>query len=93
MRLNKSISQRVNESTSKVAETQSRRVAKSTRQRVETYQSHKSNKQYVIDASPNDIYVNLNSTDTTELKLLPGIGSFYAKNIVELREKLGGDLS
>ncbi len=88
--VNKSTSQRVNESTSKVAETQSRRVAKSTRQRVETYQSHKINKQYVIDASPNDIYVNLNSTDTTELKLLPGIGSFYAKNIVELREKLGG---
>ena len=44
----------------------------------------------MIDASPNDIYVNLNSTDTTELKSLPGIGSFFAKNIVEYREKLGG---
>ena len=84
------LSQQVNESTSQQVKTKSLNVSKSTRQRVETYQSHKSNKQYVIDASPNDIYVNLNSTDTTELKSLPGIGSFYAKNIVEHREKLGG---
>ena len=34
--------------------------------------------------------VNLNSADTTELKSLPGIGSFFAKNIVEYRKKLGG---
>lgn len=34
--------------------------------------------------------VNINSADTTELKSLPGIGSFFAKNIVEYREKLGG---
>lgn len=39
--------------------------------------------------SPKPI-VNLNSTDTTELKTLPGIGSFFARNIVEYREELGG---
>ncbi|MBR2052102.1 MAG: helix-hairpin-helix domain-containing protein [Bacteroidales bacterium] len=84
------LSQQVNKSTSQRVKTKSLNVSKSTRQRVETYQSHKSNKQYVIDASPNDIYVNLNSADTTELKSLPGIGSFFARNIVEHREKLGG---
>ena len=84
------LSQQVNKSTSQQVKTKSLNVSKSTRQRVETYQSHKSNKQYVIDASPNDIYVNLNSADTTELKSLPGIGSFFARNIVEHREKLGG---
>ena len=34
--------------------------------------------------------INLNSADTTELKSLPGIGSFFARNIVEYRDKLGG---
>lgn len=84
------LSRQVTKSSSHQVKTKSLNVSKSTRQRVETYQSHKSNKQYVIDASPNDIYVNLNSTDTTELKSLPGIGSFFARNIVEYREKLGG---
>ncbi len=35
-------------------------------------------------------FINLNSADTTELKSLPGIGSFFARNIVEYRDKLGG---
>lgn len=34
--------------------------------------------------------VDLNSTDTTELKRVPGIGSYYAKRIVDYRERLGG---
>ena len=34
--------------------------------------------------------ININSADTTELKSLPGIGSFFAKNIVDYRNKLGG---
>lgn len=34
--------------------------------------------------------LNLNSADTTDLKSLPGIGSFFAKNIVDYRNKLGG---
>ena len=32
--------------------------------------------------------IGINSADTTELKSLPGIGSFFARNIVEYREKL-----
>ena len=75
---------------------------KTTRQQVETCQSHKDNKQYEIDTSPkveksksasesmSVSNINLNSADTTELKSLPGIGSFFARNIVEYREKLGG---
>ena len=35
-------------------------------------------------------FINLNSADTTELKSLPGIGSFFAKNIVDYKNKLGG---
>ena len=34
--------------------------------------------------------VDLNTSDTTILKQLPGIGSAFAKRIVEYREKLGG---
>lgn len=34
--------------------------------------------------------VNLNTTDTLELIRLPEIGAFFAKNIVDYREKLGG---
>ena len=43
-----------------------------------------------LKANSPKLIVNLNSTDTTELKSLPGIGSFFARNIVEYREKLGG---
>ena len=34
--------------------------------------------------------VHINSADTTELMSLPGIGFFFARNIVSYREKLGG---
>lgn len=34
--------------------------------------------------------VDLNRADTTALKLLPGIGSYYARRIVEYRDRLGG---
>jgi competence ComEA-like helix-hairpin-helix protein len=36
------------------------------------------------------LLVNINTADTTELKSLKGIGSYYAKQIVEYRERLGG---
>jgi competence ComEA-like helix-hairpin-helix protein len=36
------------------------------------------------------LLVNINTADTTELKALKGIGSYYAKQIVEYRERLGG---
>ena len=34
--------------------------------------------------------VELNTADTASLKMVPQIGSFYAKKIVELRDNLGG---
>lgn len=38
------------------------------------------------------IRFDLNSADTTQLKLLPGIGSGYAKRIITFRDRLGGFL-
>ncbi|MDR0874388.1 MAG: helix-hairpin-helix domain-containing protein [Prevotellaceae bacterium] len=43
------------------------------------------------DISPQKmLIVELNTADTTELKKIRGIGSVFAKRIVEYREKLGG---
>ena len=41
----------------------------------------------------NDTIINLNTTDTTELKKIPGIGSYYAKRICEYGQRLGGYVS
>ena len=38
----------------------------------------------------NTVFVEINSADTTELKKLKGIGSYYARQIVDYRNKLGG---
>jgi len=40
--------------------------------------------------SSKTVIVDLNSADTIELKSIPGIGSFYARQIVELRERYRG---
>ncbi len=40
-----------------------------------------------------DTLLNLNTTDTVELKRIPGIGSYYAKKICGYRERLGGFVS
>ena len=37
--------------------------------------------------------VDLNKADTTLLKKVPGIGSYYARRIVEYRKRLGGFVS
>ena len=37
--------------------------------------------------------VDLSSADTTELKRVPGIGDYYARQIIEYRERLGGYVS
>ena len=82
---NESTRLQVNKSISKVAESQSYRVAESKSKSESESESESKSK----SNSPK-LIVNLNSTDTTELKSLPGIGSFFARNIVEYREKLGG---
>lgn len=41
---------------------------------------------------PEGTVVDLNSADTTELKRIPGIGSYYAGKICRYRERLGGFL-
>ena len=84
----------LHEESHKVAESQGHRGAKSKSEselKSESKSELKSelNSQKLKANSPKPI-VNLNSADTTELKSLPGIGSFFARNIVEYREKLGG---
>ncbi|MBQ8969531.1 MAG: helix-hairpin-helix domain-containing protein [Bacteroidaceae bacterium] len=37
--------------------------------------------------------ISLNTADTAELKKVPGIGSYYARQIVRYRERLGGYVS
>lgn len=37
--------------------------------------------------------LKINSSDTTELKKIPGIGSYYARRIVDYRTRLGGYVS
>ncbi len=74
------------------AETQSRKVAEPTvnsQKPIAKSQKSKVKSQQPI-ANRQKLKANINSADTTELKSLPGIGSFFARNIVEYREKLGG---
>ena len=56
--------------------------------------SYQSNQMKEISPLPsvgrNDVVLDLNTADTTLLKQLPGIGSSFAKWIVDYREKLGG---
>ena len=40
-----------------------------------------------------DEHVVLNTADTSQLKKVPGIGSYYAKAIVRHGQRLGGDVS
>ncbi len=72
----------------KVAESQSRKVAETQSRRVAKSVSKLNSKKTSAKSPPAIVYIN--SADTTELKSLPGIGSFFAKNIVEYRNKLGG---
>lgn len=38
-------------------------------------------------------YIEINSADTTELMKIPGIGSYFSRQIVKYRDKLGGFVS
>ena len=42
---------------------------------------------------PEGIRVELNTADTATLKKIPGIGSYYARRIVDYRNRLGGFVS
>lgn len=42
---------------------------------------------------PEGTIIDLNTADTTELKKIPGIGSYFAKKIVQRREALGAYVS
>lgn len=42
------------------------------------------------DKYPYGTVIDLNLADTTELKRVPGIGSYYARRIVDYRNRLGG---
>jgi DNA uptake protein ComE-like DNA-binding protein len=60
------------------------------------YKKNNDNKVQWSDTANIDFYrsekfvCDLNSADTTELQRLPGIGSFYAREIVKHRQALGG---
>ena len=88
----KATRQQDNKTTSEVTETPSHQVTKSykeTRNNInKKVQQPKANS--ISSKALVQKPVKLNSADTTELKSLPGIGSFFAKNIVDYRNKLGG---
>lgn len=50
-------------------------------------------KRYKQDFSTEQLFVPLNSSDTTQLKQLPGIGSVFSARIVKYRDLLGGFVS
>ena len=58
----------------------------------ETHETHKPHEPYPqkIDSTQ---HIVLNTADTTELKRVPGIGSYYAKEIVRYGRWLGGYVS
>ncbi len=82
------LSRQVTKSPSHQVKTKSLNVSKS-KSESESELKSELNSQKLKANSPK-LIVNLNSADTTELKSLPGIGSFFARNIVEYREELGG---
>ena len=88
----KTTRQQDNKTTSEVTETPSHQVTKSykeTRNNInKKVQQPKANS--ISSKALVQKPIKINSADTTELKSLPGIGSFFAKNIVDYRNKLGG---
>jgi len=64
------------------------KIAPTTNSQPET--TEKSNTAKENTTARNTVIVEINAADTTELKKLRGIGSYYARQIVEYRNKLGG---
>lgn len=50
-------------------------------------------KEYALDKSDLHETIELNAADSSDLVLLPGIGSFHARNILKYRAALGGFVS
>ena len=58
---------------------------------VEKESAHKDSlRRYMSNKFKEHTLVDLNTADTTLLKRIPGIGSYFAKSIIRYREKLGG---
>ena len=81
----KTTRQQDNKTTSEVTEAPRRQVTKSYKETINNI-----NKKVQQPKAKSQKPIDINSADTTELKSLPGIGSFFAKNIVDYRNKLGG---
>ena len=56
------------------------------------FETNKVGTERTTSTKSKSIRFDLNAADTTQLKLLPGIGSGYAKRIIAYRDKLGGFL-
>jgi len=56
----------------------------------EARDSNKTTKTFFYKSEKNTVVIELNSADTTDLKKLKGIGSWYAKKIIAYRIKIGG---
>ena len=50
-------------------------------------------KEYMENKLPAGIFLDLNQADSADLVRIPGIGSYYASQIVRLRQQLGGYVS
>ena len=58
---------------------------------VEKESAHKDSlRRYMSNKFKEHTLVDLNTADTTLLKRIPGIGSYFAKSIIRYRDKLGG---
>lgn len=55
----------------------------------EPHQKSDTTQHYPVKLRPNE-HIDLNTSDTTQLQRVPGIGSYFAKRIANYRERLGG---
>lgn len=58
----------------------------------DTFSSRKPRFEKTVKAEEGTVF-DLNAADTLQLKMIPGIGSYYASKIVRYRERLGGFVS
>ena len=63
---------------------------KAAKERPSVYLSRSDSRYRRIEKYPEGTQIELNRCDTTQLKKIPGIGSYTARRIVNYRERLGG---